>query len=178
MLKRYRALEKGIRNTENVFLLIGVGMLLVMMFLGACDVIGRYVFNSPIKGAMEGSQLLMAGVALLCWGYTQATRSHISIDILHMRYPARVQAIISLASLILTTVVFGLIAWQSALIAVEALTQHRMLENIPLPLFPFKLMVPVGASLLCLESIIQAIHRFVEMKGGGGREDEKGTEAR
>jgi TRAP-type C4-dicarboxylate transport system permease small subunit len=178
LLKIARALEKGIRNTENVFLLIAVGMLLVMMFLGAGDVIGRYVFNNPIKGAMEGSQLLMAGVALLCWGYTQAKRSHISINILVVRYPARVKAIISLAGLLLTIVVFGLIVWQSALIAVEAFKQHRMLENIPLPLFPFKLMVPLGASLLCLESIIQVIHRFPEMKKGKGPEDEKGTEAR
>jgi len=168
-MKIAKALETGIRKTENVLLFIAVGMLLLMMFLGAGDVIGRYLFNSPIKGAMEGSQLLMAGVALLCLGYVQAIKGHISVDILTTRYPPRVQTIVGLAGLALTIVIFGLIAWQSALIAAETLEQHRMLENITLPLFPFKLMVPIGASILCLESIIQFIHRLPETKRGRGQ---------
>lgn len=162
MLRIADAIQKSVRNIENIFLYIGVAMLLAMMFLGAADVIGRYLFNNPIKGAMEGSQLLMAGVALLCWGYTQATKSHISIDLFILRYPARLQAIIGIASLILTIVVFGLITWQSMLLAIEAYEQHRMLDNIPFPLFPFKLMVPIGAFILCIESIIQLIQRFNE----------------
>ena len=166
MLRIANAIKKGVRDTENIFLYIGVAMLLAMMFLGAADVIGRYLFNNPIKGAMEGSQLLMAGVALLCWGYTQATKSHISIDLFIMRYPARLQAIMGIASLVLTIVVFGLITWQSLLLALEAYKQHRMLENIPFPLFPFKLMVPIGAFILCIESIIQLIQRFDEIKMG------------
>src|SRR4030043_1403859 len=101
-------IEKGIRKIENTFLFIGVGMLLIMMFLGAGDVLGRYLFNKPIRGALEGSQLMMAGVALLCWGYTQAIKSHINIEILLMRYPARVQSIINFVSLILTIIIFGL----------------------------------------------------------------------
>lgn len=154
-----------IRKLEKILLLIGVGMLLLMMFLGAADVIGRYLLNKPIKGALEGGQLLMAGVALLSWGYTQAVKGHISVEILFVRYPAIVQSIITLISLLLTTIIFSLIAWQSALIAMESLEQQRMLENIPLPLFPFQLMVPIGASIFCLESIIQLVQILPEMKG-------------
>lgn len=159
-------IEKGIGKIENIFLFIGVGMLLIMMFLGAGDVLGRYLFNHPIKGTLEISQLMMAGVALLCWGYTQAIKGHISIEILLMRYPARVQSIINLFSLILTILIFGLITWQSTLIAVETMKQSRMLENIPLPLFPFKFMVPVGAFVLCLEAITQLIQLLIVIKRG------------
>jgi TRAP-type C4-dicarboxylate transport system permease small subunit len=157
-------IEKGIRKIEIVFLFIGVGMLLIMMFLGAGDVLGRYLFNKPIKGALEVSQLMMAGVALLCWGYTQAMKGHISIEILLMRYPARVKSIINFFSLILTIVVFSLITWQSTLITIETLRQHRMLENLPFPLFPFKFLVPVGAFVLCLESTIQVFHFIFKVK--------------
>lgn len=159
-------IEKGVRKIENILLFIGVAMLLIMMFLGAGDVLGRYLFNNPIKGALEVSQLMMAGVALLCWGYTQAIKGHINIEILLVRYPARVQSVINFISLILTIIIFGLITWQSTLIAMETLKQNRMLENIPLPLFPFKLMVPVGAFVLCLESIIQVIHLIFGVKRG------------
>ncbi len=159
-------IEKGIRKTENILLFIGVGTLLLMMFLGAGDVLGRYLFNHPIKGALEISQLMMAGVALLCWGYTQAIKGHINIEILLVRYPVRVQSFINLFSLILTIIIFGLITWQSTLIALETMKQSRMLENIPLPLFPFKFMVPVGALVLCLESTIQLIQLVIGIKRG------------
>ena len=33
-----------------------------LMFLGAADVVGRYFFNMPIKGAYEYSEILLAGV--------------------------------------------------------------------------------------------------------------------
>ena len=153
---------KGIRVTEKIFMIIALGMLLGMMFLGTGDVLGRYLFNNPIKGAMEGSQLLMAGVALLCWGYTQASKSHIRINLLIDRYPQRIQKVMALIGLTLTIIIFGLITWQSTIIAIEALEQHRMLDNINLPLFPFKFMVPIGAMLLCLESIIQIIQTVKE----------------
>lgn len=168
-MKISMAIEKGVRNIENILLFIGVGMLILMMFLGAGDVLGRYLLNHPIKGALEISQLMMAGVALLCWGYTQAIKGHINIEILLVRYPARTQSIINLISLILTIIIFGLITWQSTLIALETMNQNRMLENVPLPLFPFKLMVPIGASVLCLESIIQLIQLIIRIKRGNNR---------
>ena len=155
---------KGIRVTEKIFMIIALAMLLGMMFLGTGDVLGRYLFNNPIKGAMEGSQLLMAGVALLCWGYTQASKSHIRIDLLIDRYPQRIRRVMDLIGLTLTMITFGLVTWQSTVIAIEALRQHRMLDNINLPLFPFKLMVPTGAMVLCLESVIHFIQVLGDRK--------------
>ena len=171
MSQIYHLMVKGIRVTEKIFMIIALGMLLGMMFLGTGDVLGRYLFNNPIKGAMEGSQLLMAGVALLCWGYTQASKSHIRIDLLIHRYPKNIHKIMDLIGLTLTMIIFGLITWQSTIIAVEVLEQHRMLDNINLPLFPFKLMVPVGAMVLCLESVIQ----FIQVLGRGENKDTTGT---
>jgi len=167
-MKIARALETGLGRAEKVLLLIAVGMLWVMVFWGTSHTVARYLFASPIRGTGEASQLLMAGVALLCLGYVQSVKSHISVNILVARYPARVQAIISLVGLLLTIVVFALIAWQSTLKAVQILEQGRMLYNFPtIPAWPFRLMVPFGASILCLESIIQGVHLFPEIKRGG-----------
>jgi len=150
-----RALEGSARKIEGWLLSLAVWMLLFMMFLGAVDVIGRYLLGKPIKGALEISQLMMAGVALLLWGYTQAVKGHISVDILLSRYPSGVQKALRTFGLLLTIFLFLLIAWQSWLMAFEVLRQKRMLENLPLPIFPFRLFVPVGAAILCLECVVQ-----------------------
>ena len=167
-MKITRVLETGFGKVEKALLYIAVGLLWVMVFWGTAHVVGRYLFSSPIAGTGEGSQLLMAGVALLCLGYVQSTKGHISVDILVSRYPVRLQTIFTLIGLLLTIVVFALIAWRSTIIAIDMLDRGRMLASFPtIPVWPFRLMVPFGASILCLESIIQAVRLLADMKSGG-----------
>jgi TRAP-type C4-dicarboxylate transport system permease small subunit len=157
--------ERGIRSIEKVLAFIGIFMLMMLMFLGTADVIGRYVFNSPITGGMEISQLLMMGVGILCWAYVQETKSYINVDILCAHYPPTVKRLLDIAILFLTIALFGLIAWQSTLIAITDLKQNRVIETILIPQWPFKLMVPFGSTVLCLECIIQIIDNLTQMKG-------------
>lgn len=167
-MKIARVLETGFGRVEKALLFIAVGLLWVMVFWGAAHVVGRYLFASPIAGTGEVSQLLMAGVALLCLGYVQSVKGHISVDILTTRYPPRVQKILSLVGLLLAIVVFALIAWRSTLIAIDMLERGRTLASFPtIPVWPFRLMVPFGASILCLESIIQVIRLLPDIKLGG-----------
>jgi TRAP-type C4-dicarboxylate transport system permease small subunit len=159
-----RASKNFIRIIENILTLIGAGMLTVLMFLGASDVIMRYVFNNPITGAMELSQVLMAGVVFLGWGYAQATRSNVRIDFILAKYPLRTQVIIDFAILVLTIALFSLIAWESAIIAMVDWEKNRLIDTILFPIFPFKLLVPLGAFIVCLECIIQMLSLFPQMK--------------
>ena len=87
MPKKVWVFEKGVWKTENVLSLIGVCMFLIMMFVGAGDVIGRYVFNRPISGALEISQIAMLGVILFFLAYTQAKKGHITVEVVFNRYP-------------------------------------------------------------------------------------------
>ena len=142
---------------EMALLYAGVVMLLIMMLLGTADVIARYIFSSPIKGTLELSQLLMAGAILLGWGYAQATSSNIRVDFVIMRYRPTAKFIVELIILLLTLSLFIFIAWQSFKIAMLDVEYGRLIENVYLPAFPFKLMVTFGAIMVCLESIFQMV---------------------
>src|SRR4030066_331803 len=89
-------LEKSIGIVCNILRYVGVGMLFVLMMLGAADVVGRYLFNSPIQGTMEVSELLLAGIVFFGWAYTQAARGHITVDLFFSRIPSRGQAILKI----------------------------------------------------------------------------------
>ena len=65
-----------IRVVEGGLNVVAGLMLLGMMFLGACDVVGRYLFNSPITGAMEISSILMGGMVFLAWASSSRPTSH------------------------------------------------------------------------------------------------------
>jgi TRAP-type C4-dicarboxylate transport system permease small subunit len=162
--KPTRIFENGLRKTENVLNTIGMVLFAVMMVLGAFDVLGRYLFNRPIVGALEISQVLMAGMILLAWADTQANKAHVKVEILFSRYPARVQAIIEFFILLISMAIFILIIWRSSLIVVSDWQQHRIIETVRIPIAPFKTVVPIGAFILCLEFIVQMIRAVPNMK--------------
>ena len=139
---------------------IAVAMIIVMMFWGTADVVGRYLFNKPIMGTMEWNQMMMAGVVLLCWGYVQATRSNVKLDFFIDRYPVRVRTIINFTVLLITLILFIFIARQSTIMAFENLRQGRMVETINVPLFPFQIMITFGAAIVCLECVVQMTSFF------------------
>lgn len=63
--------------------------LFAMMLLTTLDVGGRYFFNSPILGAVELTQLMLAAVVFLslpvvCW-----REEHVSVDLLDAIFPKR-----------------------------------------------------------------------------------------
>ena len=162
-----RKIEKGIHYIGNIFTGIGEVLLVALMFLGAGDVIGRYVFNKPITGTMEISEVMMAGMVFLSWAYTQRTGGHVRVQLVISRYSARARAIARFVTLLLAFFVFDAVIWQSSIIAMKCLQEHRILRIVEIPVGPFYCLVPVGAFFLCLEFIIQMIHLVPEMRRGG-----------
>lgn len=162
--KPTQTFENSLRKTENVLFTIGMVFFAALMILGAFDVLGRYLFNRPILGALEISQVLMAGMVLLAWADTQASKSHVKVNLLFARYPSHVQAIIEFIILLLSLALFSLIIWRSSLIVWSDWQQHRIIETVRIPIAPFKIVVPLGAFVLCLEFIVQMIRSVPKMK--------------
>jgi TRAP-type C4-dicarboxylate transport system permease small subunit len=167
LLRNAGAFEKGIRSAESILSFIGMGMLFVLMLLGSSDVIGRYVFNKPILGTLEISQILMAGMVFLGWAHTQAMRANVRMELVISHLPSQVRAIVEFATLFLSLALFSFIAWQAAVIAISYWKEHRLIETIYISSAPFQFLVSFGAFVLCLEFIIQMLHLLPEMRGGG-----------
>lgn len=150
---------------EKCILVVGLGLnfvaglfLMAMMFVGAGDVIGRYFFDRPIIGAYEISSLLMGGMVFLSWAYTMSQKAHVTVDILFMTYPPRLQAVLSFIMMFFSVILFSIIGWQSWLRTVSDWQGGKLIKNVLLPLAPVKSLICIGALLICLEIILQMIH--------------------
>lgn len=159
-----QVLEKGIAKFELLLNYLAVAMLGVMVFVGTADVIARYFFNSPIKGALEISSLLMAGAIFLIIGYVQSQKSNITLELFINKYPMRARLVVDLFVLIMTFLLFALIAWQSFSLAWKDIANERLIENIYLPVYPFEFLLTFGAAMVCLESLIQLVRLGVRFK--------------
>lgn len=164
-VSKARSLEAGIRTTENVINTIGMAVLMGMMFLGTGDVIGRYLFNRPIIGAVEISDLLMGMVVFFGWGYTMAIEAHITVDVLFLHYPPRAKAILNFIMYLLTLSLFIFIGWKTGMVAMADWHAGKEVNVIDIPIFPFKFLISFGAIFLCLECIIHMIHLVPKMRG-------------
>src|SRR5690625_2971295 len=65
----------------------------LMMMVTVIDVTGRYLFNAPLFGALEITEILMGLLVFLGMPLATAGREHISISLLSDALPARVAAL-------------------------------------------------------------------------------------
>lgn len=166
--KFFSLIERGIHSVTRGIRYISMATLFLMMCLITADVIGRYVFNKPIKGALEVDELMMVVAVFLALAYCTMNRAHIIVEILLFRLSKRTQAILNSFSSICGVVIIGIILWQTGMRGWEELLSPTgsitMLLSIPIA--PFLLLATVGFILMVLELIISVIHYIIEVKTG------------
>ncbi len=155
-----------VKTIANVLNYIGLVLLAVMMLLGAADVVGRYIFNRPIIGTQEISEVLLGSMTMLGWAATQTARGHVNVDLVTTRLSPRSRALLNFGSTIVGLILFILIAWQAVLTARLYNNGGRLIYTINWPLAPFQLLVSLGAVILCLVFITDLIQYARELKGG------------
>jgi len=161
------ATEKAIKKTNSILSAIGVGLLFVLMLLGAADVIGRYLFNKPIIGAQEIGTVFLALMVFISWGPTQYARAHVNVELFTPRFPPKLRAITNLVTTFLALILFSLIVWQAAMTGKDFNEAGRLIYVIHWPLAPFQFVVSFGALVLCLVFIMQIIESFSQIKKRG-----------
>jgi TRAP-type mannitol/chloroaromatic compound transport system permease small subunit len=115
---------------------------------------------------METSQLLMGGMVFLSWAYTLSKRGHVTVDILFIGYPKRIQAALYFIMMIISLALFSLICWKSGSVAISDWQAGKLVRIILIPVAPFKALVSLGALLLCLECMIQMTETLPKMFRG------------
>ena len=142
------------RPIINVLLVIGTVMLAGMMFLTALDVALRYIFNSPITGAYEVIEFLMAIVVPFGIAYCGHQGSHVVVDLLLIRLPKGVQAIIGSITAFLTLGLFILITWQNLVYIQEQYESKLTSAVLLIPVYPFIGVVAIASAVFCLFLLI------------------------
>ena len=159
-------IEKVIHLVVKTFLFVCGVLFMGLMFLGAGDVLGRFLINKPIMGTLEISEILMGGIVLISWAHTQRNKGHVAVDLFVARYPVRARAVINFLTLLLSFVLFIVITKQSTVIAIRCWQEHRVIPTLDLPTAPFHSIVPIGAALLCIELIVQMVKLIPAIKKG------------
>ena len=134
---------------------------IVTLTLGTCyEVFVRYLLNSPTSWAFDMSYLMYAAVFYMAGAYTLSRGGHVRADMFYRLWPERTQASVELVLYILfffpgilALVVAG---WGYG---TESLRLREVSVNSPagVPIWPLKMMIPVGAGLMALQGFAELL---------------------
>ena len=155
LMKKSHNIEQDINKTGKIFAYAGAVILFIMMIIGSIDVIGRYLFNSSISGAMEINKNLMAGVVIFSWVYTQANRAHARVGFIVESFSQSIRIITIMIGDALSFLFFSLIAWQSFTTGILTWKEHRYIQIINFPVAVMYFAISLGAFVTCLLIIFQ-----------------------
>lgn len=169
VLDRFKAfywVDRSFAGIETGLNLIGVFFILVLMILTAAEITGRYVFNNPIPGYVENTELIMAAIVFLGFGYTQRVGAHIRMDMVINRLTGRAYHASEAISALLGLIAYAIIFLSSLKGTISAYQMGDVTEYLYTPTWPSKLCVPLGAFFLCVRFLLQALKNLAQAVTG------------
>jgi TRAP-type C4-dicarboxylate transport system permease small subunit len=160
-LKRAEELmERVTRPVVSLLKIIAMGILFLMMLLTATDVIGRYVFNRPLTGAVEIVEFMMAVMVSFGIAYCAMIGGHVSVDIVVMHFSKKTQAIIESITSCAALVFFILITWQNVIYIEDNYLSKLKTPVLHIAVYPFVALVAIGLAALCLVLLLLFIRNL------------------
>ena len=142
-----------------------------MMLLTTADVSGRYFFNSPILGAVELTQLMLAALVfpslpVVCW-----RQEHVSVDLLDAIFPARLIWIREVIVNLIVTAALWVMAQRVWALAERAFSWGDVTEFLRIPygylIGLIALMLALSALLTLIRAIFYLLEGFNVIEQGG-----------
>jgi TRAP-type mannitol/chloroaromatic compound transport system permease small subunit len=140
----------------------------LLTLLIAWEVFSRYVLNQPHAWVLD-AQIMLYGTLFMCAGaYTLAKNGHVRGDVLYGFFMPRTQALFDLVLYILFFVP-GIVAltWAGWIYAGESLAiREQTFSADPLPLYPFKFVIPLAGATLLLQGFAEIVRCVVCLRTG------------
>jgi len=155
--KTGKQLEIWVHMISRILMYVTLVALFIMMLIQVVDVVGRYLFDKPLKLTMDYLELGMGIVVFWGLSFCASENNHVRVDVLTAHINKRVQKVIDR-----TTFTFG--AFILALITLRlALRAWGIIQNPPgpvtytmfIPYWPFLIMAAIGCFFFFLETLIR-----------------------
>jgi len=160
------------RFIDRMNTLIGraaIWLVLAAVLISAVNAVVRKIFNYSSNAFLEMQWYLFAAVFLLCAPYALLKNEHVRIDVVSGRFSARGRIRMELfGTLVFLLPIAVIVLYFSWGVFLESYASGEVSPNAGgLPLWPARLLVPVGFLLLILQGVSQGIKCVAYLRGAG-----------
>ena len=144
----------------SLLVIFMAGLLLV-------ETVMRNIFNSPTLWIGELTQMLFGAFAVLAGGYVLRSKGHVTVDVFYSHLPSKAQKAVDIITSPLFFMFCGVLLYVGGSIAWESLVTREHSDSAwnP-PLYPMRIMIPLGALLLILEGLTKLIYDILSLIKG------------
>lgn len=144
----------------------GILYIVIVALLGS-SILGRFLFNKPILGAVEICEVLFVFALFLALAYTQSRGRHIRVTFIYRHFPLKLRSIMHILVHALSAIFFSLLAWQTGLGAWKSLMiSEASTGALTFPIYPAKFAIPFGCTLIAFQ-FVRDIFTDLEKKEAG-----------
>ena len=151
----------------RIMALIAAATAFAMMLLTACDVLARYVFNSPIRGAFELTEIFMGMMVFLAAPAMTWAGENICVTLLTERLPARYARLLQAVGDLACAGLSGLAAWQLWRHGARLLRYHEVTMELAFPKGWTAQAMAIGMGLVALAFLMRVVSGPSEGRIGG-----------
>ncbi|GGX54419.1 TRAP transporter small permease subunit [Saccharospirillum salsuginis] len=152
---RLSRIDRWVYKLESWLTMIAGITILALVFIAVVNILGRWLFNMPLRGYIDWVEQLMAVFAFLGIAYCQRLGGHIRMDLLVGALRGRALWLSEFVTVFFMLLVTLILTYGSYLHFLRAYTNGDSSIDIGLPIWPAKLIVPIGLALLSLRLILQ-----------------------
>ena len=152
-------IDKVIDKQAEFFSLSIVALVLLMCY----EVVRRYFFNAPTIWGLEFTTFIFGVHFVMGFCYTELYEGHVRVDIFSSKLPQKAQDLIYIILTLCITLplvaLLGVWAWDNAVTSTKI--AEKLSSAWAPPIWPVKLLMALGFSLLFLQVLSNLIKRIL-----------------
>lgn len=148
------AIDRVVSKIEDLFTYVAATFIFILMFFLCGEVVGRYVFNAPIPGAIDWVEVWMATFAFLGAAYCQRLGGHVRMEMIISKLHGKTLWWIEFFAVSVAFVYVCIIVNHSFKHFLRAIEFGDSTIDIQLVTWPSKLIVPVALTLLAIRLLL------------------------
>jgi TRAP-type C4-dicarboxylate transport system permease small subunit len=162
-MQRFMRFYRGYGRVLGWFGVVAGVSAFAIMWLVDANVLGRKLWNQPVMGSVEVSQALLVVCIMLGLPYAQASGAHLRVTLIVAHMPRRMGEVLYGLACLAGCAVIALLTLSGYHFALRAWNVGEEVwgASVRFPLWPVKAMMPLGAGLLSLQFLLDAIRVIV-----------------
>ena len=163
--------QKLLHTADSISTWVGKAfswLIVALMLLVVAEVFKRYALNAPTAWIFDASNMLYGTLFMMGGAYTLAQDGHVRGDFLYGNFKPRTQASIDLALYVLFFLPgIAALTWSGWSYFQDSLAIREQTFNAdPLPVYPFKFMIPLAGALVLMQGVAEIIRCGVCLRTG------------
>jgi len=143
-------------------------LIVALMIVVCAEVFKRYALNAPTAWIYDANNMMYGTLFMMCGAYALSQDAHVRGDFLYGNMRPRTQAAFDLVLYIAFFLPgIGALTWAGwDYFRVSLAMNEQTFNATPLPLYPFKFMIPLAGGVLMLQGIAEIIRCVMCLRTG------------